>query len=204
MARPTKITDEQILAAAREIFIQEGYSAPTAKVARKAGVSEGTLFKRFGTKEELFFAALEIDTNPRWHRTAEALGDDWRGREGLVDLFVEILQFLLERLPRMMAIMGSGVHPKPSQLFKGMESDPKDRDLKVLAKLIDKQVKEKRMRTVDPLAAAEFLLGTVLFHVFETSINHEPADPSTYRRTAERTVDFIWYGLTPSDGSSIF
>jgi AcrR family transcriptional regulator len=57
MARP-KSTDKRsaILAAAMEVVAEQGDSAPTAKIAKLAGVAEGTLFTYFSNKEELFNA----------------------------------------------------------------------------------------------------------------------------------------------------
>lgn len=55
MARPR--SDEKknaIMAAAVRVIIAEGLSAPTALIARDAGVSNGTLFVYFKTKAELF------------------------------------------------------------------------------------------------------------------------------------------------------
>ena len=52
MARPTVIRDEQILDAARIVFLERGVLATTAEVAQRAQVSEGSLFKRFKTKAE--------------------------------------------------------------------------------------------------------------------------------------------------------
>ena len=58
MGRPVHISKERILAAARSVFLEHGFSASTAKVAQAAGVSEGSIFKRFPTKEALFVAAM--------------------------------------------------------------------------------------------------------------------------------------------------
>ncbi len=54
MARP-KSADKRsaILQAAIEVIADQGDSAPTAKIAKGAGVAEGTLFTYFGNKDEL-------------------------------------------------------------------------------------------------------------------------------------------------------
>ena len=55
MARP--LSEEKKLAlleAATEVVAALGVSAPTASIAKKAGVAEGTLFRYFATKEVLF------------------------------------------------------------------------------------------------------------------------------------------------------
>jgi AcrR family transcriptional regulator len=61
MARPlSDDKKEAILAAAAELVAALGTSAPTAKIARKAGVAEGTLFTYFPDKDALL-AALFLD-----------------------------------------------------------------------------------------------------------------------------------------------
>lgn len=54
MARPrSEDKRNAILTAATEVFAEQGLSAPTARIAREAGVAGGTLFTYFRTKEEL-------------------------------------------------------------------------------------------------------------------------------------------------------
>jgi AcrR family transcriptional regulator len=51
---------ENIIAAALELFAKEGYHATsTSMVAKRAGVSEGLIFRHFGKKEGLLNAVLE-------------------------------------------------------------------------------------------------------------------------------------------------
>lgn len=45
---------------AREVFLNRGIRATTAEVAEKASVSEGSIFNRFKTKENLFREAMQI------------------------------------------------------------------------------------------------------------------------------------------------
>src|SRR5436305_1987820 len=74
MARQTTITDDQILAAARALFLEKGVSATAAEVAAKAGCAEGSIFKRFGTKADLFRAAMlpnDVEEVP-WLKTLVA------------------------------------------------------------------------------------------------------------------------------------
>ncbi len=51
---------EDILAAAREEFAQHGFKATsTEAIAERAGISQPYLFRLFGTKKDLFIAAVE-------------------------------------------------------------------------------------------------------------------------------------------------
>jgi AcrR family transcriptional regulator len=54
MARPRSEDKRQsILAAATQVFAQDGPAAPTARIAKAAGVAEGSLFTYFASKDEL-------------------------------------------------------------------------------------------------------------------------------------------------------
>jgi AcrR family transcriptional regulator len=54
MARPRSEDKRQaILEAATRVFAEQGASAPTARIAREAGVAEGTLFTYFESKDVL-------------------------------------------------------------------------------------------------------------------------------------------------------
>ena len=62
MGRPKIIEDAALLAIAREVFRKHGHTATTRDVARAAGVSQAALYKRFKTKDELFLAALTLNS----------------------------------------------------------------------------------------------------------------------------------------------
>ncbi len=54
-------TRRRVVDAARALFLEEGYAAATiAAVARRAGVSDGTVYSTFGSKAELLKAVLDI------------------------------------------------------------------------------------------------------------------------------------------------
>lgn len=52
---------QQILQTALELFAREGYqNTPTSKIACKAGVSEGLIFKHFNNKDGLLTAVISL------------------------------------------------------------------------------------------------------------------------------------------------
>lgn len=53
-----RATLEKLLAAALEIFLAKGLDAPLEEIARTAGVSIGTLYYRFASREELIDAVI--------------------------------------------------------------------------------------------------------------------------------------------------
>lgn len=58
MTRPKTISDEELLEVARRVFREQGHTASTREIARQAGISEGILYQRFGSKKDLFFASM--------------------------------------------------------------------------------------------------------------------------------------------------
>ncbi len=58
MGRPKRVSDEELLAAARGVFLAGGVGASTKVIARAAGLSEAAVFQRFKTKDDLFFGAM--------------------------------------------------------------------------------------------------------------------------------------------------
>lgn len=66
----------ELLAAALELFVEKGYAATRSEeVARRAGVSKGTLFLYFASKEELFKAVVRENIAGRfaeWNAELEA------------------------------------------------------------------------------------------------------------------------------------
>ncbi|TXH89412.1 MAG: TetR/AcrR family transcriptional regulator [Rhodoferax sp.] len=66
----------ELLAAALQLFVEKGFAATRAEeVARRAGVSKGTLFLYFSSKDELFKAVVRENISgqfPEWNARFEA------------------------------------------------------------------------------------------------------------------------------------
>ncbi len=58
MGRARTVQDEDILKAARLAFVDRGQLATTREIADAAGISQAVLYQRFGSKDDLFFAAM--------------------------------------------------------------------------------------------------------------------------------------------------
>src|SRR5712691_4215965 len=58
MGRHKTISDDDVLGIARELFGARGHGATTRQIGEAAGISEGVLYQRFGSKDDLFFAAM--------------------------------------------------------------------------------------------------------------------------------------------------
>ncbi len=66
-ARRKQARPSELLAAALDLFVEKGFAATRAEeVAKRAGVSKGTLFLYFSSKEELFKAVVRENISGRY------------------------------------------------------------------------------------------------------------------------------------------
>ena len=99
--RPRIRQDDEILTAALEAFAAQGYDAMSLRsLNAQLGLSHGTISQRFGTKERLYFAAIDAgfaafleDIGDR-RREALAASDDAGDLDDLDDLRATIRSFL--------------------------------------------------------------------------------------------------------------
>jgi AcrR family transcriptional regulator len=84
--------DRRVLDAARAVFAAQGFGAPVAAVAERAGVGIGTLYRRYGTKDELLqnLCVLSLAQNFDSVERAVAHDDPWAGLCGYVRECVEL------------------------------------------------------------------------------------------------------------------
>jgi AcrR family transcriptional regulator len=79
---------EKLKAAAVEVFREKGLHAPLEEIAKRAGVSTGTLYNRFGSREALIDAVMPEIAKDALHEVVEralACEDPWEGFAGYVE-----------------------------------------------------------------------------------------------------------------------
>ena len=84
---------ERILRAARDVYDELGPEAPIEAIARRAGVGERTLYRRFPTKADLIGAALDHCIAKDLTPTIEAVrraDDPLRGLAQLIDAAISL------------------------------------------------------------------------------------------------------------------
>jgi AcrR family transcriptional regulator len=81
-----------ILAAAREVFAEQGLDAPLEEIAIRAGVGIATLYRRFPDREQLVGAALLDKISQYADIAAQALAtaDPWAGFVSFIDRACEL------------------------------------------------------------------------------------------------------------------
>jgi AcrR family transcriptional regulator len=109
MGRRKTLPDEEVLKAARAAFLRHGHAASTREIAEDVGLSQATLFQRYGDKTDLFTAAMlpePIDIA----FILEGPGDGSKAgsKEVLLGVAIRLHQVLTATLPLIRTLAG---HP---------------------------------------------------------------------------------------------
>jgi AcrR family transcriptional regulator len=168
MGRPRKVTTEEILAAARQIFWDRGIETPTADIAQQAGVSEALIFKRFATKQDLFLAAIGIDQPPAWVKRLDQSLPQADFQADLTDLLTDMLAFYQDMIPRVLMMMS------PVALIKSQQFVPPPiRDYQLFATFLDRAIAEGHIRDCNTRVVAHLVVGSINNYAVTTALLHK-------------------------------
>ncbi|WP_189331530.1 TetR/AcrR family transcriptional regulator [Actinoplanes ianthinogenes] len=156
---------ERLVGAARELFAERGLDVPLEEVARRAGVSIGTLYNRFPARADLVTAVFadREETVLRLAESALAIDDPWAG-------FVHFV----EQICRLLAAdRGYNDHCSRSLPAAGT-----DRGYELMTRLVDRARETGALR-------ADFVLADMAFVIWSLTRTIEltaPVRPDAWRR----------------------
>lgn len=159
--RPPIIEDAHLLEVAREVFLNRGIRATTLEVAERAGVSEGSLFHRFKSKEELFRRSMKLDPENVAQLFAEALVaiEPLPIREALEQLATRMLEIGRVAIPLMMMAWSN---PTGCVETKGHAKHAPYRTLiQGITGYIRGQMEQGTLRPLEPEVVARAFLGSI-------------------------------------------
>lgn len=178
---------DRILASARAEFAERGYDKASIRaIARGAEVDPALVHHYFGTKEQVFEAAVEFSLAPV-RDVLEHLAPD--SPEDLGHRFVRFFLGLWEdpatRAPLLAIVRSAVTNETAARIFRGMVT----RELmKRVARALDAPDRELRVE----LAAAQ-LVGTVIMRY---AIGLEPLASESAEELIERLAPVVQYHLT--------
>jgi AcrR family transcriptional regulator len=198
VARPIRISEEKILEAARAVFLDLGFAGTTAEVARRAGVAEGSIFKRFATKVDLFRAAMQPEMDePDWVRTLLNSQEGSDPREVLLQCGLQAVEFLRRLIPLIMMQWSSGKQFGPPEHLQGPQGPPM-RALKAWAAFFEREMRAGRMRQHEPEVVARMMFGSIQSYVFFEIMLRSPERMTLPVEVYLRgLIDVLWSGVAP-------
>jgi AcrR family transcriptional regulator len=190
MGRKKTITDDEVLRIARDIFREQGHTATTREIAQAAGISEAILYQRFGSKDELFFAAM----HPRGPDLEQLLGPKEPEEDALSYLHAVVVRLgkhFAQVIPLAMHVM---THPSfdPARLARAHIGGPA-----VLVEGLAERlaVLAHRDELAMPSAAATARLLVSLAH--DWALRRVYSTSSRDVRELKDMVNVVWKGLRP-------
>ncbi len=170
--RPPKIDPAHILKVAREVFLARGIGATTLEVAERAGVSEGSIFYRFKSKQGLFREAMELSENAIPDLLMEALRS--LKEEDLEDALHRLAQRLIDvarvALP---LLMMSWSNPTPEDDCNGPNALKFKEFIDQLTAYFQSHMTAGRMRPMDAEIVARTFLGAVHHYCMSRMFSEE-------------------------------
>jgi AcrR family transcriptional regulator len=198
--RAPRIKDDEILAAARAIFLEKGIRGTTAEVAERAGIAEGSIFNRFPSKAALFQAAMRPTLEePAWVPAALAAVGQGEVVENLVELGTQVLEFLRSILPIvMMSWSNPGQVGSIPDALAG-PNPPPVRVLRAIGQVLEGEMKLGRIARRDPELLARVFLGSLQnYAFFEVLLRAQELMPLPTRTYVRGVVDLLWEGVAPA------
>lgn len=192
MGRPPLVSREEIIAAARDVFVKEGLGASIRDVAAVAGISEAAIFKRFSTKAALIVAAMAPPIPDVGTILAPLDGTDLRA--GLAATMTNIVAFFRDMLPVTLPI---AMQPDVglATYVEEVGDNPAVALNAALAARLAALINAGRLRRLQPFAVAGLLVATAhslaLFEIMGIHGGRSP--PEVVRNMA----DAIWFGIEP-------
>jgi len=185
MSRPLSITDDEILAAARAVFLDRGITATVEEVAARCHVGEATVFRRFPTKQALFLAAMDTAADPPWLATLPCHAEAEDIRKALTELANDILAYGRKMIPLFLMKMSNpaisqGGAP-PARLLRAIHA---------LTEFFRREIDAGRVRARDPRVAARIWMGS-LQHFIMFEFFTKGADPLPPHDFLEGLVDMF-------------
>ncbi len=208
MARPRQVSDEQVIEAARAVFMEHGPKAPVSMIAGRVGLSDAALFKRFGTKQDLLLAALLPPEVPVFMSLLDAGPVPGDVREQLIEIGTTIAEALGRMIPCLSILHAAGLDHR--QAFERYDVPPPIRAQRSFAAWIRAAQEQGAIGDhVDPDTVAMTVMGAMHFRTFlcgvvgaahrgKGCVEHLP-DARQYGRNV---IESLWAGIAPRGGAA--
>jgi AcrR family transcriptional regulator len=182
---------EQIIDAARELFIRHGPDVPMEEIARAAGVGVGTLYRRFPNRDELIKAVSQDN----FERLAEVAG---RVETDEPDPAKALMTLLHTSLELRLGITITTVSPRLSQVIQDSPSikDARDKVMAVAIRLLHRAQDIGAMRR-------DVGIGDVVLALVLVARLIPPTDDALGERVFQRLVTLMMDGLRDPSGSEL-
>lgn len=187
---------QQILEGAQNVFLRMGFDAASMNdITREAGVSKGTIYVYFNSKEDLFVALCEHYRHTMFSSLIDTLDRGFSSRHELVEFGVALVTLITSSTAvRAQRIIIGVSERKPELAARFYERGPK-RSLVVMAEYMDKMIKAGEIEPVDVLEKSYQLTDMFLAGLYRPRLFGalaEPPSEAVVRKNVESAVEFFF------------
>ena len=200
-AREDSAKRRQILDGARRVFLAMGFDgASMNEVARAAGVSKGTLYVYFASKEELFAALLRDEKRDQAEQLCRFDDDGSDVDAALQAIGTRFIDLVLrpDSLAHLRTVMA--VAPKFPEIGRAYYEAGPQTGRRRLARYLDRQVAAGRLDIPDTILAAQQFFDTCKGEIFLKVLLGVGSMPTAAERESHvgRAVDLLLRAYAPS------
>jgi len=194
MARPKQMTDEELLKIALECFLKHGANVSAQIIADRVGLSQPALFKRFGTKEELFLRAVAPPEHLPVIEWLDASPSPGPLRPQLVQLLEKVWEMLSWVLPRVQLLQEARI-PRETVMAR-YKIPPPIQLLISIAGFFERARQQGQVRSnVDPQFVAQWVFGTLMGRNFISKTIPPQIGSVDNTDFIEATAELLWAGI---------
>lgn len=195
--RPPQISEEALLDAAAAVFLRDGAAATTAEIARRAGVSEGLIFYRYKTKEDLVAAVIGRQMQPPEALLALVRDPGERPIAGtLRELCGHVLTALRRAFPYVELARSSAGSAAIQRSVVRSGATP-DRLVDLVARFFEGEAARGRLRRVTPSLAGRLVVGVCLERVLSEALPVGRTAPDDDEDFLRGLADVLLHGAAP-------
>lgn len=183
--------DKEILAAALRLFVTYGFhGTPTSKIAKAAGVANGTLFYYFKTKDELILALYNVVKNELNDFLLTKLSETDTLEEKMKHLYKESLFWALDHRDEFYFVQQFHFSPHASQVSPA----DKERQTRMHLGLLNEGLDQKIFKPIS-IGLIGNLIGNHVYGVHQYLISNEFSRPQQ-EEVIDETFQLLWEMLT--------
>lgn len=201
--RRAEARPDEMLDAALAVFSEKGFAATKVdEVARRAGVSKGTVYLYFPSKEALMEGIVRRAVAPIAERAVPDMANFDGDPRLPIAMLVEALRKLLAN-PQNMAVPRLILReimnfPTIAELYR---REVLGKVIPVLTALVARGVASGQLRKVDPEMTVRSIIGPILAHVALNEIfGIRPDEGLALDRLVENHLDILFHGISPAGG----
>jgi AcrR family transcriptional regulator len=193
-ARPS-----EILEAALSVFAQKGYAGTRMdEIARRAGVTKGTIYLYFESKEAVFKSLVRDTIGAMLAGVTADIGNFQGSAKDLIRFALDAMAHLLTTSDRVVLpkiiIAESGNFPELARFYR---EEIIDRGLALLSSLIERGIAQGEFRRVPLQHAVRLCIAPVLLGaIWRVTFSQFDTEPYDYKGLIDTHLDVLFHGLS--------